>query len=33
MFPTLASFIVLGVITAVFTILTLREGFLSKGGK
>jgi hypothetical protein len=33
MFPTVPSFIVLGVITAVFTLLTLREGILRNGGK
>jgi hypothetical protein len=32
-FPTTMSFAILGVITAVFTFLTLREGFLrQKGG-
>jgi hypothetical protein len=33
MFPTVPSFVILGVITAVFTLLTLREGILGKGGK
>jgi len=31
-FPTEASFAILGIITAVFTALTLREGFLRKKG-
>jgi hypothetical protein len=32
MFPTLASFLILGIITAVFTILTIREELLKKSG-
>jgi hypothetical protein len=33
MFPTIPSFIILGIITGVFAILTLREDLLKKSGK
>ena len=31
MFPTVTSFLILGVITGVFAALALREGIMSKG--